>query len=151
MSSYEEETYKHKRLVKQLIDDMCMNLAKRGQTHDASKFSPEEQEIYERVTPKFAGVAYGTPEYEAIKAELGPALEHHYRVNDHHIEHFERGVEDMNAIQLCEMIADVYAACIRGHAPLIESMEAWRDKYGIEPQLYSIILNTIFWLRGGAM
>src|SRR5690348_7221842 len=111
--AYEKEVYAHKDLVKQSMHDMALDLTIRSHMHDMSKFSPEEQEIYERVTPKFKDVKYGTPEYEAVKAELGPALAHHYRVNDHHPEHFARGVEGMNAMQLSECIADIYAAIRR--------------------------------------
>ena len=144
---YKEAIYAHKDLVKQSLYDMGLDLTVRSRMHDMSKFSPEEQEIYERVTPKFKDLKYGTPEYEAVKAELGPALEHHYTHNDHHPEHFENGVADMNAMQLNECIADVYAVIRRNPtASVTESMETWRDKYKIEPQLYSIILNTIIWL-----
>lgn len=148
---YQKSVYAHKDLVKESLHDMALELGIRAANHDLSKLQPEERDIYERVTPEFQGVTYGTPEYEAVKAKLGPALEHHYQVNDHHPEHFEHGVEDMNAMQFDEMIADWYAAIRRDpNADLTSSLEALRVKYNLEPQTFAIVKNTIFWLKNGA-
>lgn len=149
-SQYQEDTYAHMRLVGQSMSDIALEIIIRKSNHDLSKLQPEEQNIYERVTPEFKGVAYGTPEYEQVKAKLGPALEHHYQVNDHHPEHFSNGVSDMNLMQITEMAADWYAAMRRDpNAHLEESLEKLRIKYQIEPQLFAIIANTIYWLRDG--
>ena len=37
--------------------------------------------------------AYGSPEYKASLKELGPALEHHYKENKHHPEHWLNGIK----------------------------------------------------------
>jgi hypothetical protein len=151
MNKYEDDVQVHRRLVKGYLDDMAMELAIRAANHDLSKFSPEEQEIYERVTPEFVDVKYGTPEYEAVKAKLGPALEHHYRYNDHHPEHFHGGISDMTLMQISEMVADWHAAIRRDpNAHLMESLEALRVKYGVEPQLFEIIKRTIIWFTNGS-
>lgn len=150
-NAYEKDVHAHKQLVGQSLRDIALDLVVRSNMHDQSKFDPEEREVYERVTPEFAGVTYGTPEYEAVKAKLGPALDHHYRYNDHHPEHFENGIAQMDLAQLTEMVADWYAAMRRDpNAHLIESMEKLRDKYKVEPQLYNVILNTVLWLRNGS-
>lgn len=149
---YLEDLTAHKHLVSESLGDMMRDLLKRAETHDNSKYSHEERDIYEQVVPQFQGVKYGTPEYEAVKTKLGPALNHHYQHNDHHPEHFENGVANMDAMQLNECIADIYAAIRRNpNMHLIESLEAWRNRYKIEPQLYSIILNTIIWLSNGGV
>lgn len=151
-SAYEKDFHAHRRLVDRGLRDIATELVVRANMHDRSKMEPEEREIYERVTPEFASVQYGTPEYEAVKAKLGPALEHHYQHNDHHPEHFENGVAQMDLAQLTEMVADWYAAIRRDpNAHLMESLEKLREKYHIQSQLYGIILNTIVWLSNGGV
>lgn len=151
MSKYKDDVYAHKKRVETNLHDMSLELTIRAANHDLSKLQPEEQEIYERVTPEFASVKYGTPEYEAVKAKLGPALEHHYRSNDHHPEHFANGFLDMNAMQLDEVIADWDAAMRRDpNANVDSSLEALRVKYNLEPQLFAIVKNTISWFGNGA-
>lgn len=149
---YLEDLTAHKHLVSESLGDMMRDLLKRAETHDNSKYSHEERDIYEQVTPLFQGVKYGTPEHEVVKAKLGPALDHHYQHNDHHPEHFENGIAQMDIMQLCEMVADWYAAIRRDpNAHFEESLQKLKDKYHLHPQLFSIITNTVLWLRNGGV
>lgn len=148
MGAYEDNYHDHRRHVDRGLRDIATELVVRANMHDRSKMEPEEREIYKRVTPEFANVQYGTPEYEAVKAKLGPALDHHYQHNDHHPEHFENGIAQMDLMQLAEMTVDRYAAWKRNPTiSLMESLEIMRKQYGVQSQLFAIIVNTTLWLQ----
>jgi len=83
------QTYEHIHLVQKLLASAQVELMRRQFTHDRSKLASPEWEYYERVSHNLEGLTYGTPEYTAqLKANLGPAVEHHYAHNRHHPEFF---------------------------------------------------------------
>lgn len=83
------ETYKHIQKVQHYLNRVAMYLIRSGEMHDQSKLEPPEQELFDKWTPKLAGMTYGSDEYKAALAALKPALDHHYAVNRHHPEHFD--------------------------------------------------------------
>lgn len=116
----------------------------RAMTHDSSKFSNEEFIPFNETFSRLRTTTYGTPEYKALLAELGPALTHHYQHNDHHPEYFENGVNDMDIFQLTEMLCDWKAAVERhDDGDIFKSLDINRDRFDIDDQLYSIMYNTI--------
>lgn len=89
MTSYDstETTLQHIARVQFLLTQISTDLMLRGQAHDASKLIEPEKSAFDRATPALAAAEYGTPAYEAAKAQLGDALTHHYAHNAHHPEH----------------------------------------------------------------
>jgi hypothetical protein len=138
------ETQQHARRVGDLINELVGQMIHRGNVHDASKTREPELSTFDRVTPQLRTLTYGSDEYKASLAEMGPALEHHYAVNRHHPEHFgERGIAGMTLVDVVEMLADWKAATER-HADgnLERSLKLQKDRFGIEPQLLAILHNT---------
>jgi hypothetical protein len=129
--------------VQQHIAACVDSLQFRAQVHDASKLLPPEKEAFDEVTPQLRGLTYGSDEYKASVARLGPALDHHYFVNSHHPEHYPDGVKGMSLLDLLEMLCDWKAASER-HADgdIARSLRINRERFGIDGQLAAILENT---------
>ena len=134
-------TLQHMRRVQHLLCDFAIGLLRRGQRHDESKLGPEEKPHFDRQTPMLAGVAFGSPEYEAALARLGEALRHHYAMNSHHPEHYPDGIAGMDLYDLVEMVLDWKASAER--RPSVDmGLEVAFARFAVEPQLQAIIRNT---------
>lgn len=137
------ETQKHIEKVRKYIRFLTDKLTTRGVNHDASKLQSPEIELFTEFTPKLAELEYNSEEYKECLRQLKPALEHHYATYRHHPEHFENGINDMNLIDLCEMIADWKAASERHNTGnLIKSIEINAKRFNIDAQLKQVLLNT---------
>lgn len=85
------KTWEHIDLVQKLLMSAQIELMKRQVTHDRSKLSSPEWEMFAEITHKLEGLTYGSEEYEAQRKEmLGKALGHHYEHNRHHPEFFDQ-------------------------------------------------------------
>jgi len=82
------DTYKHIATVRGFIQQVVKNLISRGEAHDLSKLESPEKEIFDEFTPKLATSTYGSEEYTGYLVAMKPALDHHYRKNSHHPEHY---------------------------------------------------------------
>jgi hypothetical protein len=112
--------------------------------HDASKLTEPEKSAYDIITPKLKDSVYGSDEYRATIREMKPAIHHHYAHNTHHPEHWENGINDMSLFDLLEMICDWQAASERHTTGDIrKSLELNTERFKLEPQLVSIIKNTL--------
>lgn len=85
-------TSHHIRRVGEYLCKIAHKLVQRSIDHDSSKFCQQEWPGFLRATEQLRKLTYGSPEYEASRAELGPTLEHHYAHNRHHPEHFIKWV-----------------------------------------------------------
>lgn len=83
-----DDTREHIRQVRVLLHKFRGRLSHRAAGHDESKLEGPEKEAFDEFTPKLAATTYGSEEYKACLADLGPALEHHYAQNSHHPEHY---------------------------------------------------------------
>ena len=130
---------KHQTRVNFYLLEIQKMLFDRGQKHDRSKLNNEEFSLFEKYAPLLKTCKYGSKEYKKFLEELSPALEHHYKNNRHHPEHFKRyscngcftiyseefgrckecgytqrqaeiDISQMNLVDLCEMICDWIAA-----------------------------------------
>lgn len=138
------DTMRHIERVRNLINVMVIDLLKRAEDHDQSKLDPPEVSAFTRLTPILSNLTYGTPEYEASRAELGEALKHHYAKNRHHPEHWKRGIRDMNLLDLLEMFCDWKAASERHHDGNIRtSIEKNGARFMMPPELIEIFENTV--------
>lgn len=137
-------TMRHIERVRNILNEFVANLLQRGQKHDQSKLESPEVELFTEYTPKLAGCTYGSPQYEAFRKAMGPALAHHYAHNSHHPEHFKNGVNDMTLLDVVEMLADWSAAAKRHNdGDVYKSIEINRQRFGISAQLAAILVNTV--------
>lgn len=83
------DTSKHIRTVGKVLHLFIKELLDRIDRHDQSKLASPEVELFTEYTPKLAGSTYGSEEYEGFRKAMGPALDHHYKHNSHHPEHFK--------------------------------------------------------------
>lgn len=144
------DTWQHIEMVRGWLHRCVLELLRRGRHHDASKLHEPERGAFDRLTPKLAATTYGSPEYEALRAELGPALDHHYRANTHHPEHWPNGVADMSLLDLLEMVCDWKAAGERHdkEGDLHRSIDINQDRFGYSDELKSILHATADALSG---
>lgn len=138
------DTAAHINRVAELLSAITKRLTQRGVDHDRSKLEPLEKDIFDKVTPKLKGLTYGSEEYRESLRELGPALEHHYKANSHHPEHYVAGIDGMNLLDVIEMLCDWKAAGER-HADgnIQKSLKINQERFHISSQLQSILRNTV--------
>lgn len=139
-----KNTKKHIERVKSLLSTICTKLRVRGDKHDNSKLKDPEISIFEEYTSKLKDTEYGSKEYKQYLEEMKPALDHHYKVNSHHPEHFTNGISGMSLLDLIEMLADWRAATERNkNGDIKKSIEINTDRFNIDKQLKQILLNTV--------
>lgn len=134
------DVLEHKRKVTRHLNDFAANLIQRATVHDDSKLESPEKEMFDQWTPELKTRTFGTEYYKAALDAMGPGIQHHYAVNDHHPEHYENGVEGMNLFALVEMYCDWCAAAEGKGVPL--DLEAAAKRFNLSPQLVSIFRNT---------
>lgn len=118
-------------------------LLNRGEDHDASKLGPNEKSLFDEMTPKLKTLSYGSDEYKASLAALGPALAHHYANNSHHPEHYPNGIAGFDLLDLIEMYCDWQAAALRtASGDFAKSLSINEARFKLDPQLASILRNT---------
>lgn len=137
------DTIKHIEKVRYYIRMITDRLTTRGVNHDKTKLESPEVELFTEYTPRLASTQYGSEEYKESLAGLKPALDHHYANSRHHPEHFNKGIADMNLIDIVEMLCDWKAASERQRdGNLLKSIEQNAQRFGYDDQLKQIFLNT---------
>ena len=138
------DTVKHIHKVRELLYHMISELDERARLHDRSKLESPEQEIFGSNYRELATVEYGTPEYDAMKARVQPAINHHHANNRHHPEYHKNGINDMTLIDLVEVLCDWAASSSRNkNGNLRKSLEINVKRYDISDQLARILENTV--------
>ena len=85
-----EQTWQHIDLVMRLLASAQIELMKRAVTHDRTKLTTPEREMFAEMTSKLRGLTYGSSEYkDCLEQMKQQALGHHYSHNRHHPEFFE--------------------------------------------------------------
>lgn len=138
------DTLKHILRIQELLHRVVKEFLNRADWHDRSKLLHPEKEVFDRVTPKLRDLEYGSDEYKASLAEMGEALNHHYKSNPgHHPEAHALGIDDMNLFDLVEMFIDWKAASER-HATgsIVKSVEINASRFSMSEQLKKIFENT---------
>lgn len=153
MSDTTERDYKlyraiaeHKQRVSKHLKAFTDNLGDRALCHDDSKLVPPEFPAYSSMIDEFEKHPFGTEGYTNAKTKIADAVKQHYKMNRHHPEHFENGVEGMDLADLIEMVCDWKAATLNHKsAPgnMERSLNHAIEKYKISPQLAKILYNTI--------
>jgi hypothetical protein len=130
-------------MVKKFLLFVIKDLLMRSMSHDKSKLEKEEQEYFFEYTPKLKNSTYGSEEYKKLLAGLKPALDHHYKVNKHHPEHYENGILGMNLLDLVEMICDWYSSTKRhDDGDIMKSIEINQKRFNYSDDLKEIFINT---------
>lgn len=157
-----EDTHDHIGRVSELLWRAENNLMNRALVHDQSKLRSPEKEAFDLLGQRQRGITYGTDEYYAqfeATPEMGPALAHHYLFNSHHPEHHAMtyegalvkdevkdgtAVSRMSLLDLLEMLCDWRAASERyKDGSIADSIEHNTERFGLSPQLASILRNTV--------
>ena len=148
MSEARFQTMRHIEAVRNYLGACIHELLSRQEQHDQSKLEPPEVEAYDAITHQLRGLTYGSEAYRAVLRAQKPAIDHHYQVNRHHPEHFERGYREMTLIDLLEMLCDWKAATLR-HADgdIQQSIVINQNRFGYSEELAQILRNTIAWLE----
>lgn len=136
---------KHSPALADYAADFCDEIMNRAERHDESKLHEPEKERFDYVgTHQHLGKhEYGSDDYKKSLEYLGPALKHHYEVNDHHPEHFEKGIDGMNLMQLVELFCDWEAACHRNkNGNIYQSLETNKGRFHLSDSLYNILKTT---------
>ena len=145
MENYDskKDTELHIETVDLYLNIISSLLKDRGLVHDKSKLEEPEKSEFDRLTPKLKSLTYGSEEYKESLKDLGVALEHHYKNNSHHPEHYENGIDGFDLLDLIEMFCDWKAATRRmDNGDLSKSIEINKIRFNMSEQLVSIFKNT---------
>jgi hypothetical protein len=138
------DTQEHITQVRKRLHAIIAGLHDRADLHDLSKLSSPEKEAYDALTPRLAGLTYGSEEYRATLREMKPAIQHHYANNSHHPEHYEGGIDGMDLLDLVEMFCDWKAASLRHKdGDFVASLYINKERFGISDQLMHIFENSV--------
>lgn len=149
LAAGEIATRQHIEDVNHLLIQAASELLDRAQKHDQSKLGPEEHEKFSLAASRFKepGNEYGTEGYEKTKEWLGSALEHHYKNNSHHPEHYANGIAGMNLFDVLEMLIDWKAASSRRSADGVLDLSANRTNHKVNESVMQLIRNTADYLE----
>lgn len=137
------DTLEHIKHVSTGINKFCCVMLDRANNHDNSKLENPEKPIFDKYTHELQRYAYGTKEYMDNLKNLDVALEHHYKNNSHHPQHYENGVDGMDLFDIVELFYDWRAAILRSKDGNFEkSLVVNEKRFNIAPQLIQIFRNT---------
>jgi hypothetical protein len=137
------DTWQHIHTVQKFMHQVVQNLLLRAHRHDQSKLGGIERRTFDEFTPKLKDSTYGSDEYKGFLNSMKPALDRHYAWNDHHPEHFDNGVADMDLVQMTEMLVDWKAATLRhDDGDLAKSIKMNADRFGYSPEIERLLMNT---------
>jgi hypothetical protein len=137
------KTLRHIETVRNFLGGVVAELLKRAEEHDQSKLQSPEVEVFEEYTAKLRDCTYGSAEYKTYLDGMGVALEHHYKVNRHHPEHFGE-IAKMNLIDITEMLCDWKAATLRhANGDIYKSIEFNQKRFGYSDEMKQVLINTV--------
>lgn len=146
MAEYDstKDTMGHKEKVKKFMNLCIDDLVMRAENHDNSKLESPEKKYFDEYSPKLKDCTYGSDDYQKCLDGLKPALDHHYKVNSHHPEHYKNGVNGMTLVDLLELICDWKASSMRHEdGDINRSIEVNKDRFKLSDQLVDILKNTV--------
>ena len=140
----QKETEKHIKNVQNFGNILVKEIEKRLKEHDQSKLEDPEIKYFDDNAGKLKDLTYGSKEYKQELENLKPALNHHYKANRHHPEHYKDGIKEMTLIDLLEMIIDWKSATLRHKVgDIIESIKKNQKRFGYSDELKQIFLNIV--------
>jgi len=142
------KTLRHIETVRNFLNAVIREITVRAEKHDQSKLESPEVEMFEEFTSKLRTCTYGSEEYKGFLKDMGLPLKHHYENNRHHPEHFERGIDGMNLIDLIEMMCDWKASGMRHNdGDIFKSIEINAERFKLSEQMVLILRNTATWMN----
>lgn len=143
MSPTEEQTRRHIHRVQHLMYRLTRELQDRCERHDKSKLEEPEKSGFEAMDAE-PYYPYGSPEYFDKLERYRPILEHHYKFNSHHPEHYAGFIGEMDLIDILEMLCD-WASRRDGLSidETITLVEQQSERFHLPSILSSILLNTL--------
>jgi hypothetical protein len=148
-----KQTKEHIDQVRNIIQQVIEQLELRKLNHDKSKLESPEKEIFDIYTPLLKNTTYGSPEYKQYLKEMKPALDHHYKNNRHHPEHFQhdyinepywKPISEMNLVDIIEMLCDWKAATMRHEdGDINKSLEINQKRFNYSDDIKKIFQNTV--------
>jgi hypothetical protein len=137
-----EDTLKHILRVQKLMLDGIGIIAERARVHDQSKLKSPEKEYFDKAVV-LKDLTYNSPEYHKSLEDLKPGIEHHYKYNSHHPQHYENGIDGFDLFDLIECFYDWKASGERNAGGSIyDSIEINKTRFKMSDQLVSIFKNT---------
>jgi hypothetical protein len=137
------DSLKHIKRIGEIINSIIRELLFRSECHDSSKLQNPEKVIFDEFTLKLKNSTYGSEEYKNFLKEMQQALDHHYKMNLHHPEHYVNGINDMDLLDILEMVCDWKASSERHtDGNIYESIKINKKRFGISDQLEQILINT---------
>jgi len=143
VTNTENETRRHIHRVQELMYRLMNLLMKRCEAHDKSKLSEPEKSGFEAMDNE-PYYPYGSPEYFDKLKRYSDILNHHYKLNPHHPEHYSGFISEMDLLDILEMVCDW--ASRRGglsDKEMIDLVEQQSERFSIPSELSSILLNTM--------
>lgn len=139
------DTYRHIAEVRGLVLGAAGSLIRRAHVHDQSKLVPPELDGFNEHTPALDQHSYDSPEYRAhLKAMKETTLDHHYKANSHHPEHWPNGIADMSLLEVIEMLCDWIAASRRHpDGDVMESIRKNAERFGYGPEMQRLLVNSV--------
>ena len=125
---------------------LCMyldELIDRELHHDRTKLEEPEKHYFDLWTPHIQEGELGTVKYEEFLEKLAPALEHHYRCNRHHPEHFGNGIYGMTIMDLTELLCDWCATDDRhANTNIYKSIDILSNRFNYSTPMIKVLSNT---------
>lgn len=140
---FKSATMEHKTRVSIKMSALAREITRRGNVHDNSKFKTPEVEIYSAHFNELNNAKYGSPEYDKALDNIKPALNHHNAENDHHVQHFENGIFEMNLVQILEMLCDISVTAEAKGEDAVYNLPTWMQRNHIPENYYRILRNTL--------
>ncbi len=137
------DTLLHIKRVAELMILAAAELLERARVHDKSKLEEPEKSFVDEFTPRLAASTYGSDEYKQFLSDMKPMLDHHYKNNSHHPEHYRNGIDGMDLFDVMEMFFDWKAAGERNkNGNIFKSIQHSKERFKVSDQLVSIFTNT---------
>jgi hypothetical protein len=137
------DTKAHMEHVRKLTKKLANMVIERGENHDSSKLEDPEFLAFVNAD-RLSDITYGSALDNQQMEGLKPALEHHYATNRHHPQHYPNGVAGMNLVDVIELLCDWYSSAKRHNdGNLLKTIDLNAERFDIDPQLTSILRNTV--------
>jgi hypothetical protein len=143
-----EQTRLHVQRVQHYLIEFAHDLLRRALKHDDSKFSVDEAPYFAASVEKLKNSTYNSEEYKQTLLDIQPALQHHYKCNSHHPEHYSNGIAGMDLLDIVELFCDWKAASERhANGSIEQSIINNQVRFDLQEQIVSIMNNTVPWIK----
>jgi len=132
----------HSTSVSELLSGFIADLIKRVGKHDRDKTIEPQLSLW--IKTEDVEIPVSNLDNPNLKA----AVEAHWKSSDHHPEHYENGISDMNLLTLVEMVVDWSARLDNNPNSIKAWMQSARERWDICPKFAKVLSNTIYLMKG---